>query len=69
MEAFVSDLLTLARVGGVPATYEQVSSSAILEDIEARIRGRLEDKSVAFVVVVTWHKFSLNKRASRMKSR
>jgi PAS domain S-box-containing protein len=50
MEVFVSDLLTLARVGGVPATYEQVSSSAILEDIEARIRGRLEDKGVAFVV-------------------
>ncbi len=50
MEAFVSDLLTLARVGRVAAAYEQVSSSAILEEIEARIRGRLEDKGVEFVV-------------------
>jgi len=51
MELFVSDLLSLARIGQVASTFNDVSSFGIVKDVVSRLQPRQKDKEIKLDVV------------------
>jgi signal transduction histidine kinase len=50
MEAFVSELLTLARNGQVVSSFEEVSSFEIVKDVSSRLHPRLKKEGIKLVI-------------------
>ena len=51
MELFVSDLLSLARIGQVVSTFKDVSSSGIVKDVVSRLQLGQKEKEIKLDVV------------------
>ena len=50
MEALVSDLLELSRIGQVASTFEDVSSLELVKNVSSNLQNRLKEKGIKLVV-------------------